>query len=87
MKTNYSMQMDTFIFRRTWGEALKDLTDAEAGQLIKAVCAFTDGEFTEFEDGSLNTLYKMITGQLNYSAKRYMKKVERYSADEGDYGQ
>lgn len=74
---NYTAEIDTFLFRRSWGEAFKGLTDVQAGQLIKAIYLFVEGEDAEPEDPALKALYKVITAQLNHSSRKYLKKTRR----------
>lgn len=72
---NYSRSLETFLFKRSWGEAFKDLTEVQAGKLIKAIYLFTEGQDATPEETELKTLYKMITSQLNYSARSYVIKA------------
>lgn len=41
---NYSKYMNTFIFRKIWGEYILLFSDEDAGKLIKAVFQHTAGE-------------------------------------------
>lgn len=41
---NYSKELNNFLFRKTWGEAIALLDDAEAGKLMKAIFAHVRGE-------------------------------------------
>ena len=75
MRENYSTEIDTFLFRRSWGAVFKDLDEVQAGKLIKAIYLFTEGEDVEPEELVLKTLYKMITNQINYSSRKYLQKV------------
>lgn len=53
---NYSTELDTFLFRRSWGDVFKDLTEVQAGKLIKAIYLFTEGEDAAPEEPALKTL-------------------------------
>ena len=74
---NYAAQLDTFIFRRAWGDILKDFSDEDVGAIIKAVFAYMDGKETFFSEKTTRTVYRIITGQLNYSARKYLYKNNR----------
>ena len=73
--TNYSVQIETFLFRRSWGEAFLALTDAQAGELIKAIYLYTEGGEPIIEDTMLRSIYGMMIKQLNISAKKYVQRI------------
>lgn len=72
---NYTTNINTFLFRRSWGEAFADLTDEQAGKLIKAVYGYIEGYDTLPDEPELKTIYKLIVKQLNHSAKKYLDKI------------
>lgn len=72
---NYAKMLDTFLFRRSWGEVFKALTDEEAGKLIKAVYLFTEGEETLLQEPALQREYSMICKQLNQSSQKHTLKL------------
>ena len=77
MKTNYTKNIDTFLFRRCWGDLFLGLSDADAGKIIKALYRYTNGEETppkDFGDRTLVSVYSMIIRQLNYSSRRFIEK-------------
>ena len=75
MSTNYTTLLDTFLFRRSWGEVFSALSDEEAGELIKAIYRYADGLGRDPEKKEIISVYKMIIRQLNYSARRYAVKI------------
>lgn len=74
MNKNYTLCLDTFLFRRSWGELFTSLPDEQAGQLIKAVYAYCNGTESQLEHPELQVWYNVITKQLNYSARKYAVK-------------
>ncbi len=72
---NYTVFIDTFLFRRSWSYAFKSLTDEEAGKLIKAIYKFTEGSTVKLDKPELSIAYDMIVTQLNDSACRYADKI------------
>ena len=84
MRENYIKDIDTFLFRRSWGILFQNLSDEDAGKIIKALYRYADGEDTpleEFGNQTLASIYSMLSGQLNYSAKKFTERVERYRAE------
>ena len=84
MKKNYVKELDTFLFRRSWGELILSLSDEDAGKIIKGLYRFANGEDTppeKFDSYTLASVYSMIRNQLNYSARRFTEKVERCNAE------
>tara|TARA_E500000318_G_scaffold18804_1_gene19618 strand:+ start:1477 stop:2055 length:579 start_codon:yes stop_codon:yes gene_type:complete len=56
----------------------EDLTDVEAGQLIKAVFKFSfHGEKTNLDSKMLNILLKTLSAQINRDMEKYAKKCEK----------
>ena len=74
---NYATQIDTFLFRRAWADVLKDFSDEDAGALMKAVFAYTEGNETVFGNATMNTVYRIMTRQMNHSAKRYLDGAKK----------
>lgn len=72
---NYCISLSTFLFRRVWGNYFKNLTEIQAGKLIKAIYLFTEGEDATPEEPELKPLYKMITRQLNKSARQHIDRI------------
>lgn len=72
---NYTVHLDTFLFKRSWAAAFTDLTDEQAGKLIKALYEYTDGKEEAPEDPEIKTSYKLLTQQLNHSACYYLTRA------------
>ena len=72
---NYSQAMETFLFRKSWGEIFRALPDEKAGQLIKAIYAHTTGEGAALEDKTVNSILKTITKEMDLSAYKYLKRA------------
>lgn len=65
------MSRDSFIFYRSFFEAISDLDDKERLPLYDSICRFSlDGEDAELS-GMAKTLFKLIKPQLEANAKRY----------------
>lgn len=77
MKTinNYSIGLETFLFKRSWAEVFRDLTDEEAGRLIKSIFEFTEGTEAPPADPKTRAVYRLICRQLNNSAFAYLRKA------------
>ena len=74
---NYVKDLNTFLFRRAWSAAFLNVTDREAGELIKDLYHYMNGEDPEeFSSQAIANLYEMIRSQLNYSAFRYLEKIK-----------
>ena len=74
---NYVKELDTFLFRRAWGAAFNNVSDREAGELIKGIYRYMDGEDpAEFSSQGIANLYELIRAQLNHSAYRYLEKIK-----------
>lgn len=72
---NYSLAMETFLFRKSWGELFQALPDKEAGALIKAVYAHVNGESPKLEGTTIRSIYKTITKEIDISAYKYLLRA------------
>ena len=79
---NYSKAIETFIFRKSWSEIFQALPDEKAGQLIKAICAHTNGEGAALEDATLNSVLKTITKEIDLSVYKYLLRVGYFDEDD-----
>ena len=75
----YTAHINTFIFRRPWGELMSLLPDEDAGKLIKAICAHTRGEdaykYLADRDGlHLSAAVSAIITDIERSSKRFLSK-------------
>ena len=60
--------MNWFKFYSAWGEGLQELSDAEAGRFIKALCACAGSEEIPTLTGAEKVLYAMASKQLKRDA-------------------
>lgn len=79
---NYSRAMETFLFRKSWGEIFQALPDEKAGQLIKAIYAHVNGEGAALEDATLNSILKTITKEIDLSAYKYLLRAGYFDEDD-----
>jgi hypothetical protein len=78
---HYAEALNTFLFKRSWGEIFIALPDEQAGQLIKAIYNYTCGEDPVIEDRTLQSVCKAITADLDGSAFRYLDKAGYFKED------
>ena len=60
--------MEWFKFYTAWGEGIQELSDAEAGRFIKALCASAESEETPSLSGAEKVLYAIASRQLKQDA-------------------
>lgn len=72
---NYTIRLETFLFQREWLEKLVDLSDEEAGRLIKCISDYTCGIEALPSDPKTRATYRLITEHLNSSAFGYLRKT------------
>ncbi len=76
---HYAEALTTFLFKRSWSAIFSALPDPEAGQLIKAVIAYTEGQDPELEDPVLNSIYQAMAADLDGNALRYLERSGCFS--------
>ena len=90
MSKNYVKELNTYLFRKSWGELFSVLSDEYTGKLLKAVYSYADGAETYPENINkplLSGIYKMIIGQLNSSSKKHLKRLAEKAAADQDKSQ
>ena len=65
---NYSQAIETFLFRKSWGEIFQALPDEKAGQLIKAIYAHVNGEGVDLKDAVLSGVFMRIAKEIDQTA-------------------
>lgn len=77
------MAKDRFLFWRSYYDALELLDDADAGRLVKAMCAFAfDEDETDLSDSpALRLAWTMISGEIRESVES-----GRYASESGKRG-
>lgn len=81
--TNYVKELNTLLFRKSWSEMFRALSDEDAGILIKAVYDYADDAESVRENAEehidtyqLKCFYERMKRQLNQSSKRYIERRE-----------
>ena len=66
------MQRESFVFYRSFAEVMNELSDEDAGKLIKIISAFAlDGSVPELS-GMLSVCFKLIKPQIEANNKKYL---------------
>ena len=65
------MAKKSFVFYDNWGILLSNLNDADAGILIKAICAYQHGECVEIENETLNAIFQSWIPRMDEDAQAY----------------
>lgn len=68
---------DSYVMYKNWSKGIQKLTDEQAGQLLKAICAFQDGEETEPNDIAASALFEIFKTKMIEDAEAYQAKVNR----------
>lgn len=71
------MGKTNFLVEDSWGEMFKELSDENAGQLIKAMFAYRRGESPEFDDPIMNAVLKMVESTMDANDDAYTKTCEK----------
>ena len=69
-----------FKFYSAWGDGIQELTDEEAGRLIKAVCKFAEDGKVEQPAGVERILFAMVVKQMKQDAE-HAEKVSSVRAE------
>lgn len=67
----------SFVMYNEWQPLFTNITDEQAGQLIKAVYAYQFGEETPPEEPLLNSVYQMMRGRFETDAEKYREVCEK----------
>lgn len=68
---------DSYVMYKSWSKGIQKLTDAQAGQLIKAICTLQDGDDPDLEDIGVAALFEIFKDKMIEDAETYQAKVER----------
>ena len=71
-----------FLFMDSWMALFKTMPSQEAGDLIKAVCAFVQGEKVDLENPLVLSMFNFIKGQIEENTEAYRAKCEK----QAEYG-
>ena len=80
--TRYSESLDTVLFQKSWSPIFRSMTNEDAGDLIKGIFCYMDGEEPEFDDYRIERSFELIMKQIERSARKYVKKVQAYECEE-----
>lgn len=80
IKKSYLKGMRTFIFRASWGQFMRYMTDEEAGKLIKAIFEHAQGksarEYLQAHNAeNLQPFAGSIISELEASARKYCRRI------------
>lgn len=67
----------SFVMYNEWKPLFTNITDEQAGQLIKAVYAYQFGEESPPEEPLLNSVYQMMRGRFETDAEKYREVCEK----------
>ena len=68
---------DSYIMYKNWSNGIQKLTNEQAGQLIKAICLFQNGEDVEPDDIAASAVFEIIKVKMIEDAEAYKAKVEK----------
>lgn len=68
---------DSYVMYKNWSNGIQKLTDEQAGKLIKAICAFQNGEEAEPDDIAASALFEIFKVKMTEDAEAYKAKVEK----------
>ena len=67
----------SWLFYKTWNNMFLKLPNAEAGELVKAMCALEEGEEFTFKNPILEAVFSTIKEQMLANTERFYKEKER----------
>lgn len=74
----------SFVMYKSWGAAIKNMDDAQAGALLKAIYAYQAGEETEL-DGAISFVFDLIRDKFEDDAEKYERECQK-KAENGRKG-
>lgn len=72
----------SFVFYNTWGAAVQNMSNEQAGQLIKAMLAYQDDKDARPEDPAVGFVFDLIAQKLDEDAQAYAETC----AKRAEYG-
>lgn len=69
----------SFVMYTSWATMIAGMPEEQAGQLIKAICAYQTGRDYDIADPMVNAIFGMITEQMQADANNYAKECEKRS--------
>jgi len=82
--TRYSAKLKKFFFQKKWSCYFLNLTDEDAGKMIKEIIHFVNYEArkTVFDDMEKEEIFRMITTEIESTSEYHWKYVERKKSQE-----
>lgn len=68
---------DSFIFYTEYREAIEDMTDEEAGMLLKALISYAEGEEIKIKDKAVRMVFLTIKPRLDRDRAKWQETVEK----------
>lgn len=68
---------DSFIFYTEYREGIESMSDAQAGALIKALIAYTDGDDPQIEDPAVRMVFLIIKQRMDRDREKWEKVCEK----------
>ncbi len=75
----------SFVMYKSWGAAIKNMDDAQAGALLKAIYAYQTEGKNELDDSSVSFVFDLIREKFEDDAEKYEKEC-RKKAENGRKG-
>ena len=72
----------SFLFMESWTTLFESMPSKDAGDLLKAVCAFSRGEKPNIENPLILAMFNLITKQMIENEEKYKAKCEK----QAEYG-
>ena len=84
MDSIYCRFLDNVLVPKSWGGALRQMTDEDAWRVIKALFKFMDGGSPDLEF-RLKIVFNVMAQQIEQSARRYCYKAGLLDGFWGEY--
>ena len=80
---NYIRRLRTVLLNKSWSKFFVQLSDEDAGRLVKALFNYTYGLPTDIEPGTaLRGIYEVLTHDVNRSAYMFLRRTRYIKPDE-----
>lgn len=66
----------SFVMYEDWGNAIKTMSDEQAGMFIKAIYAYQDDKNAAPEDPELKLVFTIVKQKLDENAEKYKATCE-----------
>ena len=68
---------DSFVFYTEYREAVRCMTDEQAGMLLKALISYTDSDVVELTDPTVNMFFLAIKPRMDRDREKWEETVEK----------